>query len=48
MRYNDNYQRELYDPSTVDEGAYDDRCRSNRDIDEEDAYNEPEDRVAHL
>jgi hypothetical protein len=48
MRYNDNYQRELYDPSTVEESALDDRNRSNENIDEQDAFNNPEDRVAHL
>jgi hypothetical protein len=48
MQYNDNYQRDDRDPSTVAPKALDDRNRSNRNIDEEDAFNSPEDRVAHL
>lgn len=48
MRYNDNHQRETYDPDRVASEAYDDRNSPGVDIDEQDAFNSPEDRVAHL
>jgi hypothetical protein len=48
MRYNDNHQRETYDPDKVAAKAYDDRDDPEVDINEQDAFNSPEDRVAHL
>lgn len=46
-RYN-NHPTETYDPERVAAEAYDDRDASGVNIDEQDAFNSPEDRVAHL
>lgn len=49
MRYNDNYQRDFYDPDCNETGAYDDRNdEMTPDMNEQDAFNSPADRVAHL
>lgn len=49
MRYNDNHQRDFHDPDCNEAGAYDDRKdEMTPDMNEQDAFNSPEDRVAHL
>lgn len=48
MRYNNNRQPSAYDPDRIAPEAYDDRDEPGVNMDEEDAFNSPEDRVAHL
>lgn len=48
MRYSENHKRETYDPDRVAEEALDDRNDGSVSIDEQDAFNSPNDRVAHL
>jgi len=48
MKYPENHRRETYDPDRVAPEAYDDRDEVGVSIDEQDAFNNPTDRVAHL
>lgn len=42
------YNTDPYDPDRVAPEAYDDRDEKGLNIDEQDAFNQPSDKVAHL
>jgi len=48
MKYSNNYDYGEYDPNRVESKALDDRNDGSVSMDEQDAFNSPEDRVAHL
>ncbi|WP_186310961.1 hypothetical protein [Halorubrum depositum] len=44
----DNYYPDFHDPEMNDKASYDDRDVPGLNIDEQDGFNTPEERVAHL
>lgn len=48
MRYNENQQRDDYDPSCVASEALDDRDEPGLNVFDQSGFNKPEDAVAHL